>query len=101
MSFYYLLALLFSLSGLLFADYRFKLALFANKRLGVILLIAVSFFLIWDIVGIALGVFSTNQAWVSGWHVVTPNLPVEEFLFLALLTYVTLLTWRAPWLRMR
>jgi lycopene cyclase domain-containing protein len=99
--FYYIGALLFSLGGLLYADYRHKIAFFsATKRSLLPLALAVCFFLAWDITGIVLDVFSTNQAWVTGLHVVTPDLPIEEFLFLTLFCYNTILVWRIVCLRM-
>lgn len=95
MQYYYLLALITSIAGLLYADYRYKLMWWYNRKQATICLVAgVTFFLLWDIVGIVLGVFATNQAWVSGWHVITPNLPIEEFLFLGLLSMNCMIGWR-------
>jgi len=56
------------------------------------LLIGVSFFLVWDIAGIMLGIFSTNPRYVFGLNFFTPNLPIEEVLFLTLLIYVSLIS---------
>lgn len=53
------------------------------------------FFLAWDIAGIWLKVFSTNQRYVLGLYLFTPDLPIEECFFLILLTYVILLVTRA------
>lgn len=95
MQYYYLIALITSISGLLYADRRYKLMWHHNARQATVcLVVGVIFFLVWDVVGIALGVFATNQAWVSGWHVVTPDLPVEEFLFLTLLCMNIMIGWR-------
>lgn len=93
--FWYLLVLVVSLSGLTYLDYVRKLAWFWDwRKTALILLLNLLFFLAWDIVNIGAGIIVTNPAWVSGWYVVTPNLPVEEFLFLTLLGYQTLLLWR-------
>lgn len=59
-----------------------------------IIAVSVGFFLAWDVTGIILDVFSTNQQWVSGLYVVTPDLPVEEFLFLAFFSYLVIIFWR-------
>lgn len=94
MQYYYLIFLLFSLGGLLFADYKHKLFFFRFPRTALKIYAAgLGFFLTWDITGIVLSVFSTNQEWVSGLHFFTPNMPVEELLFLSLLLTNTALVW--------
>lgn len=96
-AYYYLIALVFSLGSLLYVDWRYNVAFFHRPKQYIkILAITVAFFLAWDITGIVLDVFHTNPAWVSGIYVVTPDLPLEEFLFLSLLTQVTILAWRLP-----
>lgn len=95
MQYAYLLTLIVSLSGLATLDKKYNLALFWDAKKTLIALLAgLLFFLVWDVVGIVLGVFSTNQAWVSGLYVITPDLPIEEFLFLILLNYQVILLWR-------
>lgn len=79
----------------MFLDKKHKIAWFWNSKITAFcIFITVMFFLVWDITGISLGVFSTNQDWVTGLHAFTPDLPVEEFLFLTLLGYLTVLLWR-------
>ncbi len=96
----YLISLIFSLMCLTLLDYRLKLAWFWDWRKVLLCITAtLGFFLLWDITGISLRVFSTNPAWVSGVYFITPNLPVEEFLFLTLLGYLTVLLWRWRCLR--
>jgi lycopene cyclase domain-containing protein len=96
----YILALTVSLFGLGVLDKKYSLALFWDwRKSSAILVTGIIFFLGWDIAGIILGVFSTNQAWVTGLYVVTPDLPIEEFLFLALLNYQVILLWRWRCLR--
>lgn len=91
----YLLVLVFSLGGLTYLDYKKRLAWFWNWRTTLLILsINLAFFLLWDVVNIAAGIIATNQIWVSGLYIVTPNLPIEEFLFLTLLGYQALLLWR-------
>jgi lycopene cyclase domain-containing protein len=95
MDYIYLAALVASIICLGLADYRYKLLLPREPRMLVqYLLIGVCFFLCWDIAGIVLGVFSTNQDWVSGLHIIGPDLPIEEIFFLILFCYSALLSWR-------
>lgn len=95
MSWLYLLVLLVSIAGLALADYRWKLAFFHDKkRAAITLVIGVAFFLVWDIAGVALGIFFVGEnPYLSGIRVL-PEVPVEELFFLVLLCYVTLLAWR-------
>jgi lycopene cyclase domain-containing protein len=96
----YIIALVVSLFGLYVIDRKYKLAFFWNWRLTLGILVAgIIFFLGWDIAGVVLGVFSTNQDWVTGLYVITPDLPIEEFLFLTLLNYQVILFWRWRCLR--
>lgn len=91
-SYAYLICLFFGLSGLVFWDYLGTVAVFSNaKATFKILAIAVGVFLVWDILGIALDIFHTNTAFVSGLHIVSPDLPIEELLFLLFLSYFVLL----------
>lgn len=91
----YICVLLFSLGGLAFLDYQKKLAWWWDPRKTALILgLNLVFFLVWDIVNIAAGVIATNPAWVTGIYVYTPNMPLEEFFFLTLLGYQTLLLWR-------
>jgi len=88
----YLLILLVSLMGMLVLDSRRKLALFDQPwRTLVTLILSVGFFVAWDIAGIGLHIFQTNQAYVTGIYLVSPNLPLEELLLLSLITYLTLI----------
>jgi|GEM_PF-834385 len=94
-NFFYIGILLFSLVGIAMADWLYKLAFFVDpKSSGLAIGLTAVLLLCFDVLGIALGIFSTNQNYVSGLFVITPNLPLEEFLFLFLLGYVTLLTYR-------
>ena len=96
MSFIYLGALLVSLAGLATLDVRHRLAFaLSATRAATTIAIGVVFFLIWDISGIALGIFFRGQAkHLTGWQL-APELPVEELLFLILLCYTTLLVFTA------
>ena len=88
----YILILAVSLSGLAVLDSRYHLAFWHNaKQSAMILGISVGFFLAWDFAGILLGIFRTNQSFVTGVHLVTRNLPIEEVMLLTLIAYLTLL----------
>lgn len=95
MSFFYLAALLFSIFGLLIIDNRYKLAFWYDWRItGIVLGVAIGFFLAWDFAGIALGIFFNGSSpYDLGIHL-APDLPVEEPVFLFLLSYTSLVAWR-------
>jgi lycopene cyclase domain-containing protein len=94
-SFLYLGALLIALVGIGLLDFRHKLAFFggAALRSSVIMVVSVSFFLVWDVVGIATGVFFRGGGpWMTG-VLLGPELPLEELFFLMVLTYSTLVSY--------
>ena len=95
MSFLYLVVLLTSLVGIGLLDFRHKLAFFGGApfRSTVILTVSVVFFLVWDVVGIATGVFFRGSGpWMTG-VLLGPELPLEELFFLMVLTYSTLVSY--------
>ena len=92
MTFAYLLALICSLVGLGLLDFRFKLAFFGKpKRAAITLAIPYLFFVIWDLAGIAAGIFFRGDSS----HMLGINLfrefPIEELFFLGVLCYTTLI----------
>lgn len=92
----YALILCISLTGLGLADRRWRLVAFragpaAKKATLMTLAVTIGFFLVWDIAGICLGIFYTNPRYTLGINLFTPNLPIEEVLFLALLVYSILI----------
>jgi lycopene cyclase domain-containing protein len=89
--FVYLLALLVSLAGLLVLDWRFALAFFDNwRRAAISIAVGVAYFLTWDAVGVAMGVFFRGEtAFLTG-LLVAPEIPVEEPVFLVVLCLTTL-----------
>lgn len=83
-------------------DWRYRLAWFWQPRRALLYIaIGLTFFLLWDIAGITLDVFSTNQQWVSGLYIGTPDLPIEEIGFLIFFNYFVLCSWRFACIRMR
>lgn len=92
----YALILCVSLTGLVIIDRRWALVAFGKnparrKATAMTLLITTGFFMVWDIAGILLGIFYTNTRFTLGINLFTPNLPIEEILFLILLTYSILI----------
>lgn len=94
-SYLYLLSLIVSIGGLALFDRRYSIAFFKDKRATVLTILgSVVFFLLWDLLGIRLGIFFIGESqYLSGFRL-APELPIEEVFFLILLSYVTLLTWR-------
>lgn len=95
MHFLYLGALLFSFAGMITLDWRHKLALFYDIRRTLLTVgVGVTVFILWDIFGIALGIFFSGQSqYMSGLYL-GPEFPVEELLFLTFLCYFTLVMYR-------
>ena len=88
----YLALLAFSLIGTGLFDYKWKMALFNNPRRAVLtLVVSVAYFLIWDVAGIALGIFFTGSTALLTGIMLAPDLPLEEPFFLLLLCYCALL----------
>ena len=96
MNFVYLGLLLFSLAGLATLDFRFKLAFAKNPKAATIAIGApYLLFVIWDLSGIASGIFFKGQSNLLTGLLIAKDFPVEELFFLALLCYSTLIvaTW--------
>ena len=85
-------SLLVSIIGLALIDRRFVLAAWvAPGRTLSVVAMCVGGFLLWDLGGIGLGIFFRGTGpWQSG-LLLAPELPVEELLFLTLLSYLALL----------
>lgn len=91
MTFVYLAALLVSLTGMALLDRRFQLSFWPRPLLSTMTMVtAVVFLLIWDLAGVANGIFFRGESsWMTG-VLVAPEVPLEELFFLALLSYLTL-----------
>lgn len=92
----YLLAIVVSAGCLVLLDARFRLAFWrAPVRSAVAVGVGTAFFLAWDLVGIAAGVFVKGSSPLYiGWDL-APHLPVEELAFLAFLCYLAITVWSA------
>lgn len=90
----YLLAILISAGGIAAVDARWKLAAWKSPgRTAVAVAIGLAFFLVWDAVGIATGVFVKGDSPLFTGVDVAPELPLEELFFLAFLCYLALVAW--------
>lgn len=91
----YLIALVISIAGIALLDHRHKLAFWVDAKASALAIsISVAVFLVWDLVGIALGIFFRGNAPHLSGLLLAPELPVEELFFLILLCYNTLLVYR-------
>lgn len=92
----YLLAIVLSAAGVLALDLRFRLAArVAPARTGLAVAVGTAFFLAWDAMGIALGVFVKGDSPLLLGVDLAPELPLEEPFFLAFLSYLALVAWAA------
>jgi lycopene cyclase domain-containing protein len=91
MTFAYLAALLFSLTGMVLLDRRFRLSFWRDAGGSAISMgVGIAFLLVWDLAGVANGIFFRGESsWMTG-LLIAPEIPLEELFFLTLLTYVTL-----------
>lgn len=87
----YLVALFIALFGMVMLDRRFTLFFWVDaRRASVVLVAGVLFFLVWDLLGIGLGIFFRGEtAFMTGVQV-AHELPLEEIFFLTLLCYLTM-----------
>ncbi len=92
MSAVYAVALIVSTACMVLLDVRFKLVFRRRPLIATMTLaIGVVFFIAWDAVGIALGVFRhLDSSWATG-ILLAPAFPLEELLFLLFLCYLTLI----------
>lgn len=87
----YLVALAVSIAGMVLLDRRFGLFFWRDgRRAAIVLPLGVVFFLVWDLGGIALGIFFRGQTDFMTGLLIGPELPIEEVFFLTLLCYLTM-----------
>lgn len=90
----YLAAILASTAGVLLIDRRWRLAAWCAPRRAIAAVgIGTAFFLVWDAVGIATGVFVKGDSPLLVGTDIAPHLPLEEPVFLAFLCYLGLVVW--------
>jgi lycopene cyclase domain-containing protein len=90
----YFIAILVSAAGIALLDRRWRLAAWDSPaRSALAVGIGTLFFLAWDAVGIATGVFVKGDSPLLLGIDLAPHLPLEEPFFLAFLSYLGLVTW--------
>lgn len=90
----YLAILLATLGCMLLLDWRFRLFFWRDALSASIVTIAgLAFFLLWDIAGIAGGIFFRGEAVVATGIVLAPELPLEEPIFLVFLVVCTMVVY--------
>lgn len=90
--FYYIIALSLSIAGLATLDRRFQLAFWYDRRKTTnVMALSILFFVAWDLLGIALGIFFHGGSRYTLPIRIVPEFPVEEILFLFVLNYSALL----------
>lgn len=87
----YLIALLVSLGCMLLLDWRFRLFFWRDAvSASVVTAVGLAFFLVWDVAGIANGIFLRGDAAIATGLVLAPELPIEEPVFLLFLVVCTM-----------
>jgi lycopene cyclase domain-containing protein len=87
----YLAALLLSLGCMLLLDWRFRLFFWRDAiSAAVVTVVGLVFFLVWDVAGIASGIFFRGDGAIATGLVLAPELPIEEPVFLLFLVVCTM-----------
>lgn len=95
MMFGYLGALLASVACMLLLDWRFRLFFFRDAPAATaVTVLGTVFFLLWDAVGIALGIFLRGESDFATGVVLAPHMPLEEPVFLVFLVICTMVLYR-------
>ncbi len=91
MQWLYLLSLVVGITGMAIIDWRHKLAYWHDKKRTVMtVLLAMAIFILWDFLGIFLGIFFHGESPYQLPFTIAPQFPIEELFFLCLLAYCTL-----------
>lgn len=94
-AFTYLIGLLVGIIGMAIIDWRYKLAFWRDRRRTIITLaICIAVFIVWDLLGIALGIFFHGGSDLTLPIRLLPEFPIEELFFLLLLCYCTLVIYQ-------
>ncbi|MDR2293791.1 MAG: lycopene cyclase domain-containing protein [Microbacterium sp.] len=90
----YLAALLVSLASMLLIDRRFRLFFWHDPfAASIVTVIGTLFFLLWDVAGIASGIFLRGDSGFASGIVLAPQLPLEEPVFLVFLVVCTMVVY--------
>ncbi len=95
MQFAYLAGLLVGITGMAIIDWRYKLAFWHDRRRTLLTIaICMSVFIVWDVLGIMLGIFFHGGSEFTLPLRLLPEFPLEELFFLLLLCYCTLVIYQ-------
>jgi lycopene cyclase domain-containing protein len=87
----YLAALVVSIAGVAVLDARHRLFFWRSPwRAAVVMVVGLAFFLVWDVVGVHLGVFFIGTTGLLTGVLLAPDVPLEEVFFLVLLCWTTM-----------
>ncbi len=87
----YLALLLAAIGCMLLLDHRFRLFFWHDPAVAALITaLGTGLFLLWDIAGIAAGVFLRGDSAFASGIVLAPELPLEEPVFLVFLTLCTM-----------
>jgi len=89
-NYWYLLALIVSLCGIVTYDLTHTKNIFLGKKFLIPIFASMLILLASDIIGINFNIFHTNPAFVSGLFIISPDMPIEELLLLFFLPYFTI-----------
>lgn len=91
MSLIYLGILIAAILCMILIDKRFALFFWRDARRATIVLgVGLAFFLVWDLLGIGLGIFFRGENAFATGVMLGPELPLEEPIFLIFLCYLTM-----------
>lgn len=91
MGFVYLLLLLVGIGCMLLLDRRFRLFFWHDPAIAALVTaLGTALFLLWDLAGIAAGVFLRGEGMIASGIVLAPELPLEEPVFLVFLVLCTM-----------
>ncbi len=89
--FIYLAILLGGIGCMLLLDHRFRLFFWHDPAVAsAVTVVGLVLFLLWDIAGIASGIFLRGEGQVASGVVLAPELPLEEPIFLVFLVLCTM-----------
>lgn len=89
MSLLYLGALLVSMGCMALVDHRWELFAFGRPRAaGLAVAAGFVFFVVWDLVAIALGMYVKGDSPAMSGLEIAPHFPVEELVFITFLCYL-------------
>lgn len=92
MAIVYLASLVAAIGCMLLLDWRFRL-FFWHRPLSatIVTVVGVAFLIVWDLFGIALGIFLRGDSPIATDIVLAPELPLEEPVFLLFLVLCTMI----------